>query len=253
LDGLRPRPDSKAPHLDISFQNGHHAHVAETSGLEQTDRAETYAQAFPAAIRRSAADGLRQLPTAATRLDDFFVVSVDGESLSIPYRIYNPYSSGAMSPSDASLAALVQSCVYTRHHDGYVRQRFLQHLLASREPWVVPFVVQLIGEYVIEIVEDIHRGLDLRPGSETAARYGQFVADNALFFDLTAQRATSYWNCYHRFRYPVDVQSPTAASSRTQGSRLSPRSGRHRRHSSGKGCASVQSHRNLCAGRASEG
>lgn len=67
----------------------------------------------------------------------------------------------------------------------------------------MPFVVQLVGEYVIDIVADIERSLDLGPSSPAAAVYGRFVADNGAYFDLTSQRVTSYWNCYQRSRYPV--------------------------------------------------
>jgi hypothetical protein len=46
------------------------------------------------------------------------------------------------------------------------------------------------------------------PTSASAAWYGNFVAENPAFFHLTAQRVTSYWNCYNRFRYPVRLPAP---------------------------------------------
>ncbi len=151
---------------------------------------------------------MRALPTSKNRLDHFFVVSVGGEALSIPYRIYNLDTPDDTSPGDATLAEVIRWCYYSRHQSGYVRQRCMRHLLARSEPWVVPFVVQLIGEYVIEIIEEIRKGLDLQPGSETSARYGRFIADNPAFFDLTSQRVTSYWSCYHRLRFPVMRPGP---------------------------------------------
>jgi hypothetical protein len=146
---------------------------------------------------------LRGLPTSKNRLDHFYVVSDRGESLSIPYRIYNPDTPDDTSRGDPTLAQVIRWCYYSRHQSGYVRQRCLRHLLDRSEAWVVPFVVQLIGEYVIEIIEDIRKGLDLQPESEASAQYGQFVADNPAFFDLTSQRVTSYWSCYYRLRFPV--------------------------------------------------
>jgi hypothetical protein len=44
-----------------------------------------------------------------------------------------------------------------RHHDGFGRQRQLKTLLDADEPWTAPFIVQLLGEYVIQICRDIER------------------------------------------------------------------------------------------------
>jgi hypothetical protein len=86
-----------------------------------------------------------------------------------------------------------------RSHDGYIRQRELAHLLGADEPWVVPFVVQLCGEYLVEICRDIQafvRGdLPRRPLARRA--YADFVEHNPAFVDLTQQRACNYWRCYH--------------------------------------------------------
>jgi hypothetical protein len=189
--------------LARSVLTGQSARVSWTSGENADETAQLYSRAFPAVIRTAAEEVLRRLPTSANRLDHFFVVTVDGESLSIPYRTYNAEPPDNVSLGDATLDDVVRWCYFSRHHNGYVRQRCLRHLLVRTETWVVPFVVQLVGEYVIEIIEDIRKGLDLRPGSEAAARYGRFVADNPAFFDLTSHRVTSYWSCYHRLRFPV--------------------------------------------------
>ena len=53
-------------------------------------------------------------------------------------------------------------------------------------PWVAPYVVQLIGEYVIEILTSILERLDLTEGSPTRLLYGRFVADNPRYFEITA-------------------------------------------------------------------
>ena len=42
-----------------------------------------------------------------------------------------------------------------RHSDGHVREECLLQIVAVDRPWLAPFVVQLLGEYVIEIVEVI--------------------------------------------------------------------------------------------------
>jgi hypothetical protein len=130
-------------------------------------------------------------------------VSVAGEPVTIPYRLYGdepavePYA--ALSPVQQTIL----DCIYTRHHDGRVRHRRLEKIIGSTQPWVVPFVVQLVGEYVVEIIVTIQHGLvELdRPGTAQNAAYGQFLGRNPDFLALTSQHVASYWACYYQVVY----------------------------------------------------
>jgi hypothetical protein len=84
------------------------------------------------------------------------------------------------------------------HCDGFVRQKHVRGLVSRTEPWVAPFVVQLLGEYILEIVETIDEASD---GLKTD-HFRAFVRQNPAFIQLTLQRATSYWNCYYRRSFP---------------------------------------------------
>jgi hypothetical protein len=71
-------------------------------------------------------------------------LTVGGEPVHIPSRIYHD----PMAPSDVLTALFLKpvqrtilACLYTRHHDGRVRQNWLRTIAASTEPWVAPFVV----------------------------------------------------------------------------------------------------------------
>lgn len=89
------------------------------------------------------------------------------------------------------------ACLLTRHHDGYVRQRYLERILSVAEPWVAPFVLQLTGEYVIEILDTCETHIQaLDP-----ALYGAFIRDNPEYFQLIHNRMISYWDCYYRTLY----------------------------------------------------
>src|SRR6187401_535836 len=59
-----------------------------------------------------------------------FAVVCEREAIQIPYRIYRPTIPDKvfanLSPSERIIAA----CWFTRHHDGYVRERFLRALPA---------------------------------------------------------------------------------------------------------------------------
>ena len=105
------------------------------------------------------------------------------------------------------------ACLYTRHHDGYVRQRHLRQIIRCTEPWAVPFVVQLLGEYVLEILNDLAEGLgDLGvPDSDLRRVYGRFVVENPEFFARTERRVVSYYSCYHWWRYADFSTYPPAA------------------------------------------
>lgn len=56
----------------------------------------------------------------------------------------------------------------------------------------------LIGEYVIEIVEVIASAISV----VNARRFAEFALENPGFMATTRRRATSYWGCYHRGRFP---------------------------------------------------
>jgi hypothetical protein len=166
--------------------------------------------AFPAALHADVAAALATMPSAEYHLAGTFGVKVDGEHLDIPYRIYNPEPPrdrvAGLSPTQQT----VLRCLYTRHHDGFVRQRYVQQAIGSPHAWVVPFVVQLVGEYVIEIVVAIRDALsDLDvPGSTQQALYGRFLVENPAFLELTSQRVASYWDCYYRSRYFIRADYP---------------------------------------------
>lgn len=59
-------------------------------------------------------------------------------------------------------------------------------------------MVQLLGEYVIEIVELIASTIP----QATVQNLADFARENPKFMALTRQRATSYWDCYFRRHFP---------------------------------------------------
>lgn len=154
--------------------------------------------AFPEALGAAVAAVAARLPAAdfEPSKDSIGPVVVAGEPLAIPRRIYNR----PMEPPAAldGTMELVWRCLYSRHDDGFVRQRQVLALLDAREnEWVAPFLVQLLGEYVIEIVEEI-AAVDILD----AQAVREFAGANPDFIRLTRQRAASYWDCYHRGRWP---------------------------------------------------
>lgn len=123
--------------------------------------------------------------------------------MTIPGRLYNDEPPPDAMASLSSHQRQLLHCLYSRHCDGMVRQRHLAKVVDSTDPWVVPFVVRLVGEYVLEILVDIcDRLRDLAaPGTRGHVAYGQFIVDNPAFFARTQRRVVSYWSCYYRSAY----------------------------------------------------
>ena len=166
--------------------------------------------AFPHTLRRDAltiADVMpdSRLPPAAP-----FTVLVDGEPVLIPYRIHHDPPAPEAFQTLTPIQQTMLSCWYTRHHDGFLRQRHLDHVIGVTLPWVTPFVVAPIGEYVLPILTLIRRELtDLdEPDTKQHLLYGRFAAENPAFLNLTAQRVASYWDCYFRNRHSSFIHHP---------------------------------------------
>ncbi|HAP78528.1 MAG TPA: hypothetical protein DCR14_20905 [Acidimicrobiaceae bacterium] len=152
------------------------------------------------------------MPAAWLDWKGSFDVRLYDDWLRIPTRIYNPPPEPARLARLSTQQAIMLHCLYTRHHDGHIRQDHLRHLLDVDEPWVAPYVVALIGEYVVEIVTDISDGLAAidTPGSWQRRRYGRFASDNRTYVELVRQRVWSYWREYYvgQFSRPPGGASP---------------------------------------------
>jgi len=113
--------------------------------------------------------------------------------MSIPYRIYHDPTKTSKDLLNSQQEQLVD-CLFTRHSDGFVRQKYLAKIIGLNKTWVVPFVVQLLGEYVIEIIRVIEENL----GKLDISVYKSFLDANPEFLILTEQRVASYWDCYYK-------------------------------------------------------
>ncbi|NOX30789.1 MAG: hypothetical protein GXP35_12200 [Actinobacteria bacterium] len=113
----------------------------------------------------------------------------------IPARIHNEEPGDDVRRSLGVIERSIFDCVYSRHHNGRVRERAIRRLLLSEQnfSWTVPYAVRLLGEYVVEIAAAIDTMLPLDWDSAREASFGKFAAMNPKFVALTEARATSYW------------------------------------------------------------
>ena len=155
------------------------------------------ALSFPMALRDDALQVTAILPQP-TRYSETYSIKVGAETLLIPYRVYHDPAlivQTRLTPLQVELF----DCLLTRHHSGFVREKHLKKIISSDQEWIPAFVVQLVGEYVIEILETIRNNLHCL----NRTLYQRFLKENPKFLALTKQRVWSYWNCYHR-NQPTD-------------------------------------------------
>jgi hypothetical protein len=156
-------------------------------------------EAFPSTLNShvSAVVAIMPTPSHPRSPDDIGPITLNGCPLRIPARIYHPELGSADIASLSQTEQSIAACLYTRHHDGHVRQRALEHALEIDEAWAAPFVVQILGEYVIELVEMVAVAVTGPPKTS----FVTFLRENPSFLQLTTERATSYWNEYYRGRF----------------------------------------------------
>lgn len=178
-----------------------------TSTIENIEKARL-TNAFPSALRQDIEEVIKALPCDRNvlladgqvhRVDSLIhpneqTVCLDGEILKIPSRLYFNEPQAHKERGLTLLQTEILNCIYLRHHDGFVRQRRLEQLLESTEYFVIPFTFQLLGEYVIEILEVLNRHVN----DKTISKYTRFIYENEKYWQQTESRMISYWNEYYR-------------------------------------------------------
>jgi len=127
-----------------------------------------------------------------------FRVINDGQVYLIPERIYNKEINNY--DTLTKLQKNILSCIYTRSSDGFVREKHIKNLIENDkiEEWMYPFLYKICDEYIISILQIFY-----------ANRYHictnqfiKFIKENPSFVQVGYDRMTSYWDCYHRHKYP---------------------------------------------------
>lgn len=153
-------------------------------------------KAFPCYLKNDVESAF-SLITVKNEIENYqtFSVNLRNENLQILYRIYFD------KPSDFflnSTKSLILNCLFTRHHDGFLREKCLKKIIKSNEYWISPFVFQLLGEYVIQILDIVEQNLS----PILVKNLSNFAAENPEFYNLTKSRVISYWNEYYRNTFP---------------------------------------------------
>jgi hypothetical protein len=121
-----------------------------------------------------------------------------GEVVKIPYRVYfeQPEQDELMTLNTRQRTII--NCIYLRHHNGFVREKHLVSLLEIEDYFALPFAIQILGEYVIELIFILDQGISER----NISRYAELLSDNRFFWKQTQSRIVSYWDAYYRREFP---------------------------------------------------
>lgn len=131
-----------------------------------------------------------------------FDIQINKEIVRIPERIYSEDVGEVEEAALSQIQKQILNCYFTRHHNGYIRQKRVNNIFKSGmiHYWCIPYIIRLAGEYVVEIIDDINRNINLV--DEKALR--DFIRQNQKFILTTEGRIASYWGEFYRHDYPKD-------------------------------------------------
>lgn len=156
--------------------------------------ADLLGEAFPQSLQMLATEAAiyGSVQLQASQWTEQFEVLLGGETIRIPARLRfrNNHDDEALRGD----IRLMVRCLRSRSSDGFERQRAVRDLLRDIQPLAAPFIVALIGEYLVEILDDIADAF----GESVPDPIIEFLSENPAYWFLTKQRVSSYWNVYYR-------------------------------------------------------
>ncbi len=160
-------------------------------------------QAFPKACTKDVEAVIRLLPRRYFKPVTWGEIDVTffGEQLILPSRLYLDEVTEAKIQTLSETQRWLLYCMYTRHHDGFIREKYVQRLKQEQANpgWVLLYLIELTGEYVREILERIEPMLHM--WSEEQLR--TFAEANDRYLQRVERRIISYWDLHQRVIYPV--------------------------------------------------
>jgi hypothetical protein len=129
-------------------------------------------------------------------------VAIGEEKIEIPDRIYYnpPYS--LTNSKFTQKEKEILNCIFLFLENGYIRQKAIQNIICSSNSWTIPYIVRIIGEYIVEILNDINNNFEIINKSNLIS----FARQNPEFYNRTRARINSYWDCYFRQQFPEIVK-----------------------------------------------
>lgn len=157
---------------------------------------------FPVSLHKTVENVISEIKFKSKENLKKYEVYYNGELLFIPNRLYWEIRDEELNYE--RIESLMYSCLLTRHHNGFVRQKHLKIVFDNFENWCIPFIYKLMGEYVYEILLDIETFINKNDKTE----FIKFAFQNRDFCNLIKQRNISYWDCYYKHKCPILKEFP---------------------------------------------
>lgn len=167
--------------------------------MKNSEEKEMLFRSFPAHLKEDVSKVLSIIPNSKySVLNKIEKLLVNDDYIEIFSRVYFDEPGESKVNSLSENQKLILNCIYTRHDDGFIRQKHLKQLAFSNDDFVIPYKVMLLGEYVIEIIGTLYEQLTDECINESA----KFALKNEEFWICSQSRVASYWNEYYRRKYP---------------------------------------------------
>jgi len=127
--------------------------------------------------------------------DSSIILKLNNDIIKIPYRIYFNEPQKTRNLSDIQNDILY--CIYSRHYNGFIRQKNIEKIKDNKNYWITPFFIQLFGEYIYEIMEIFNEYLNMNMDNCI-----KFINENSEYWRKIENRMISYWNEFYRDKYP---------------------------------------------------
>jgi len=121
-------------------------------------------------------------------------IEINGETLALPCRIYCDDYNRNEEENLSEKQKVILNCLFLSHNNGYERQKRLEMLVSENDYYTVPFKIKILGEYVIEIINDLEKHIN----AETLKNYVSFAKENPHYWKTTKSRIASYWGEYYK-------------------------------------------------------
>ncbi len=115
--------------------------------------------------------------------------NLDGETIYLPYRVYNLELDARKIEEFSNIQKMIYCSIFSRSYNGFTRQKNIQELLnMDYEPWVIPFLIDISSEYIIEILFDIYSSI-----KDNTTAFKEFCSNNKFTIYRNYSRMYSYY------------------------------------------------------------
>lgn len=152
-------------------------------------------ESFPKEYIKDLEEVLKIIPESTYSIKNKIEYISNGNIIKIPYRVYFKDIDNEKLNNLTDIQKIILYCIYTRNDNGCIREKYIRELLnIDFDYWVIPFIVKISDEYIVEILEVIYNKLKNRDNSDIK----KFCLENKDAMKKSYSRMVSYWNEYYR-------------------------------------------------------